>query len=355
MNPPLYNDGLGDLDPWKEVDPPMSEDEKRERFPRLDWNASFAKDFSEVEWLPGKFLERGQQAALVGSGKVGKSLFVHDWIWRMVTGRRFLSDERHEPLRVLYFDRENNEKDIITRMVSFGAVARELEPLDYRLFPGFSGSLDESSIAAAELLVIVEESKPDLVVFDTVSRFIGGNENDADTWLSFYRRVHSPLKALGIAALRLDHMGKDEERGSRGSSAKAQDVDHVWELTKNEEFHRPDGDFETIVTELVLRRTHTRTGLGQENFFIQRRATRERGGGPWLPGGTSHELGDPGPLKEHHDIVQAAVDALMAAGAPSGLGREKLRAWASANGIQLPGKNATLADIATSLKAARAA
>lgn len=352
----IPNTGLpADEDPWREIDPPMSEDEKQDRFPRINWEEAFARDFSEVEWLPGKFLERGQQAALVGGGKVGKSLFVHDWIWRAVTGRRVLSDERHPPMRVLYFDRENNLRDIVTRMASFGAVPRELEGLDYRLFPGFSGALDESALAAAELLGLIEESKPDLVIFDTVSRFISGNENDADTWLSFYRRVHSPLKALGIAALRLDHMGKDEEKGSRGSSAKAQDVDHVWELTKTEEFHRPDGDFETIVTELLLRRTHTRTGLGQEVFSIQRRATRERGGGQWIPGGTSHELGDPGPLKEHHDTVQTYVGALIAAGAPGGMGREKLRSWASANGVELPGKNATLADIATALKAAKAA
>lgn len=352
----VANDGLPTgTDPWADIDPPIPAAQDKDRFPKIDWNEAFARDFSEIEWLPGKFLERGQQAALVGGGKVGKSLFVHDWIWRSVTGRRVLSDERHEPLRVLYFDRENNLRDIVTRMVSFGAVPRELERLDYRLFPAFSGSLDESALAAAELMSIVEESKPDLVVFDTVSRFISGNENDSDTWLSFYRRVHAPLKGLGISAMRLDHMGKDEERGSRGSSAKAQDVDHVWELTKTEESHRIEGDFETVITELRLRRTHSRTGLGQENFQIQRRATRERGGGQWVPGGTSHELGDPGPTREYHDAVQGYVDALVSAGAPGGLGREKLREWASANGVQLPGKNTTLSDIATALKAVRAA
>jgi ribosomal protein S14 len=359
VTPPLHNDGLGEDDPWAAVDPPMTEDEKRERFPRIDWESAFATDFSEVNWLPGKFMEHGQQTALVGGGKVGKTLLVHDWIWRIVTGRRFLSDERHEPLRVLYFDRENNLRDVVTRMTSFGAVPRELEGLDYRLFPSFSGALDQSAIAVAELLEIVEQSKPELVVFDTISRFIAGKENDSDTWLSFYRLVHAPLKRIGIAGIRLDHMGKDEEKGSRGSSAKAQDVDQVWELTSTTEGPRHEYDreagLETIITNLKMRRTHSRSGLGQDSFDITRRAVREMGGGGWLPGCTNHELTDPGPLLDHHTTIQRHVDALVAAGAPGGLGRDKLREWAAANKVQLPGKAPVLADIARALKAAKAA
>jgi hypothetical protein len=327
-----------------------------EKFPSIDWDTAFAIDFSDVDWLPGKFLEHGQQAAIVGGGKVGKSLFLHDWIYRCVTGRRFLSDECHEPLSVLYFDRENNLRDVITRMVSFGATPSELERLDYRLFPGFAGALDQSSTAAAELLAIVDEAQPDLVVFDTVSRFIAGKENDSDTWLAFYRAVHAPLKQRGIAGVRLDHMGKDEEKGSRGSSAKAQDVDHVWELTQQDLrlTYDTQAGTETIITDLRLHRTHSRTGLGQETFFVTRRGKRETAGN-WLPGGTAHELSDPGPLRSHHDAVQRYVDELVGKGAPGGMGREVLRRWAADNGVLLPGKNAVLADIATALKAANAA
>lgn len=364
MTETQFINALGDADPWAELDPapneqqagPIDTDALAKRFPRINWEEAFAKDFSEVEWLPGRFMERGQQAALVGGGKVGKSLFVHYWIWCLVTGRRFLSDSRYPPLRVLYFDRENNLRDIITRMISFGAVPRELEGLDYRLFPSFSGALDESAMAVAELLCLVDESKPDVVIFDTVSRFIGGKENDADTWLSFYRRVHAPLKERGIAGVRLDHMGKDEERGSRGSSAKAQDVDHVWELTRADEHTKTDREhgFETITTNLRLYRTHSRTGLGQDLFWITRRARREQGGG-WLPGDTSHELTDSQELNAHHATVMRYVDALAAAGAPTDLGRDRLREWAATNGVELPGKAAALGDVVRAYKASKAA
>lgn len=351
----VENDGLPtNEDPWREVDPPV--ETPRDRFPSVDWEQAFAKDYSEVNWLPGRFMEHGQQAAFVGGGKVGKSLFMHEWVYAMVTGRRFLSDERHEPLRVLYFDRENNLRDIVTRMLSLGAVPRELARLDYRLFPGFSGALDESTLAVAELLAIVEDTGPQVVIFDTVSRFISGKENDADTWLSFYRRVHAPLKERGIAGIRLDHMGKDEERGSRGSSAKAQDVDHVWELTRVDEHTKYDREhgFETIITGLRLARTHSRTGLGQDLFWITRRARREQGGA-WLPGDTSHELTDPGEMQTHHNTVMRYVDALASASAPVDMGRDKLREWAAAKGIELPGKAAVLSDVVRAYKLSRAA
>ena len=326
----------------------------QERFPSVNWAQAFEQDFSEVDWMPGKFMEHGQQVAIVGGGKVGKSLLVQDWIRCIVSGSRFLSDEPHEPMRVLYFDRENNLRDVVTRMQSLGATPSDLALLDYRLFPQFAGALDQSDIAASELLGIVDDAKPGLVVFDTVSRFIAGKENDSDTWLALYRRVHTPLKERGIAGVRLDHMGKDEERGSRGSSAKAQDVDHVWELVRLDERAARDEESgtEVVTTDLRMRRTHTRTGLGQSEILVSRSASREKNGA-WLPGKTSHELTNPGEQQSHHALVQGYVDALIAKGAPGGLGREKLRKWADENGVRLPRKVTDLADVTRALKAAR--
>lgn len=269
------------------------QEEPQDRFPRINWREAFATDFTQIDWLPGRFMERGQQVALVGPGKAGKSILVQYWIFCAITGRSFLGDTRRPPINVLYFDRENNLRDIITRMVAFGATPEDLDRLDYRLFPRFTGALDQSAVAAAELIAIVDEQPRDLVVFDTVSRFITGKENDADTWLQFYGRVHAPLKARQIAGVRLDHMGKDEDRGARGNSAKSQDVDHVWELTRLTEHKTfdPRTGVETITTGLKLNRTHTRSGLGEDLFLITRVGQRHRGG-LWVPGGTRHELTD---------------------------------------------------------------
>lgn len=331
---------------------PDAEPEKPgERSPRLDWYEAFATDFSQIDYLPGRFMERGQQVALVGDGKVGKTLFAHDWLWRCVAGRCFLGDERREPLRVLYFDRENSLRDIVTRMEAFGAKPVDLqERFDYRRFPKFTGGLDAAPVAAVELMAIVEESQPDIVVLDTVSRFIEGKENDSDTWLSLYRRIHAPLKDRGVAGVRLDHMGKDAEKGSRGSSAKSQDVDHVWEMTRTDESLTREDGVETVSTTIRMKRTHTRTGIGSDVLNIVRRG-RKGPKGLWLPGETRHELADAGAVRQQDMVIQSYVDHLLTAGVPVGLGRDAIKAWAKKNQIPLPGNSVYLAEVVKRVKA----
>jgi hypothetical protein len=92
----------------------------------------------------------------------------------------------------------------------------------------------------------------DLVVIDTMARAVSGGENDADTMRAFYRCTGRVLKAAGIALWRLDHQGKDAAQGQRGSSAKVDDVDIVFKLTRLD------------ARTLKLTRTHSRV--------------------PWVPG-----------------------------------------------------------------------
>ncbi|MFE3016637.1 AAA family ATPase [Streptomyces sp. NPDC059256] len=276
-----------------------------ERFPSLDWASAWTRDYSSPDWLLGKFLERGQQIAFVAGGKEGKSLLLLDWSLSLVLGWSFLGDEgkgdgkdegdgKESGARVLYFDRENNLRDIITRARSLGVTDKDLAALSerfiYKQFPAFDGTLDDPEANAAEqLLAIVDEVKPDVVILDTASRFIKGNENDSAPWLQLYRLVHAPLKSRGVGGVRIDHFGKDETKGARGNSAKAQDVDHVWEMTvKGERKERkPDGEW--VVITLGMKRTHTRTGHGDDSFSIVRRGKKDHEG-MWADGCTSHEL-----------------------------------------------------------------
>lgn len=253
----------------------------------LNWTELFAEDYSKANFLPGKLLETGQQIALVGDGKAGKSLLVVDWCYHAVTGRTFLDGpDDLKPIRVLYLDAENNRSDLWMRLRSLGARPDELEGLVYLSFPALN-PLDTTA-GAAQVMDLVGRYEPDAVVIDTVSRFISGNENDADTWLALYRHLHRALKADGVAGIRLDHFGKDSTAGSRGSSAKSQDIDHVWELTAGVSDQAKDETGTTVRTPLRLKRTHTRTGLGPDDLDILRvgRKTEDA----WVPGGTSHQV-----------------------------------------------------------------
>jgi hypothetical protein len=319
------------------------------KFPEIDWDEAFSRDFTQMDWLAGQLMERGQQITIVGDGKVGKSLFTLDWIVRAITGRSFLGDERRDPIKVLYFDRENSLRDIITRLKALGVTPADLKGrLSYRQFPSFSGALDQSQRASDEFLRVVDADPSDVVVLDTASRFIGGKENESDTWLQLYQLIHAPLKARGIGGVRLDHFGKDSDRGSRGSSAKTQDVDHVWEMRRVDERKQLLGEIERISTTITLRRTHTRSGLGSDEYTVVRRGERVRGG-MWRDGGTGHELAAAGALEVIRGEVDRIVDDLLAASVPPGLGRDKLKSWMTLKQIPTV-KNDLMADVVRELK-----
>jgi hypothetical protein len=89
---------------------------------------------------------------------------------------------------------------------------------------------------------------------------VAGRENDSDTFLQLYRCSLVPLKSLGMTVLRLDHPGKDIDRGQRGSSAKEGDVDTVWLLDQ------------ISPTRLRMERQKSRSGHGAGAVELTRRS-----------------------------------------------------------------------------------
>lgn len=300
-------------------------------FKPIDWDDLFSQDFSGIEFLPGGFVEPGQQIALIGDGKVGKSVFGLDWSHKVVTGQKFLGDAvARKPLRILYLDKENNQRDILMRLRSMGATPNQLRNLIYESFPPFAPL--NTTAGVTQLMDLVDKHAPDIVIIDTISRFIEGKENESDTWLALYRLMHERLKAKNITGVRLDHFGKDAERGGRGSSAKSQDIDHVWELTRiGEPDERRFGDQIGVTAHLTLKRTHTRTGLGPGRLDLVRRGVLNSDRTEWLPGESRHEIKGRAPGVDPF-VIDASIDpaertrvkAIYAALANGGLNTNKI-------------------------------
>jgi hypothetical protein len=232
------------------------------------WSEFFSADLTKVDWLAGRFLQVGRQAALVGDAKSGKSLLSLEWACAIASGKPFAGDESRTPRKVLYVDQENSRADIQMRLRALGYGPGDLDNLIYLSFPPFA-PLDTQH-GATELLTAVAKHETSVVFLDTISRMIEGEENDSRPWLAFYRLALKPLKSAGISAIRLDHLGKDQSKGARGNSAKTGDVDEVWELRRGES------------RSMVLERTHTRTGIGTDVWAI------ERTGRPGEIGTTKH-------------------------------------------------------------------
>lgn len=212
---------LGEPDPAAAV---------RDAFPALDWHALWADD-SEEEWIVEPILPARRLVALYSPPKVGKSLLLLEIAVAVAQGADVLGTSPDRPRRVLYVDFENDPKvDTRDRLKAMGHTPADLGNLVVLSFPTMS-ALDTPA-GGAELIAAASAYACDVVVIDTVSRAIRGEENENDTWLNFYRHTGLAIKQAGLALIRLDHTGKDETKGQRGGSAKSGDVDAIWRLSK---------------------------------------------------------------------------------------------------------------------------
>jgi hypothetical protein len=288
----------------------------------INWADLWTDTPDEIEWLCEPLLARGRSVALYSPAKAGKSLLALEIAAALAAGRSVIGNPVRGRLRVLYVDLENTPEDLRDRPSALGYGPKDLGNLAYLSFPNLP-ALD-SAEGGRHLLACALKHRADLVIIDTVSRVIEGKEDAADTFNALYRHAMVHLKAKKIAALRLDHSGKDLERGQRGSSAKDSDVDAVWLLIK--------------VTEraLYLTRRMTRSPAGADRVDLRREFS------PLRHVATTAAANLPAE-------VQDAYDALDRAGVPTDLGRDKCRAALKALGIDV-GSNTTMAAIVKARK-----
>ena len=194
----------------------------------IDWHELWDTTSAEPDWLVPGIIERGRLHSIYAPKKHKKSLLTLVIVAALVTGRPLLGrpNPHGRSVRVLYIDIENSRDDIRQRLQDADYSPGDLSNLIYYSFPLLPGL--DSAVGGMHLLALIERHQPELVVLDTTSRVVTGKENDADTFRSLYRHALAPIKALGIAVLRLDNAGKDPSLGQRGSSAKGDDLDTAW-------------------------------------------------------------------------------------------------------------------------------
>jgi AAA domain len=218
------------MEPMQDYGDETPADRAKRLFPRLDWDALWA-DEGEEEWIHYPLLPARRSVSIYSAPKVGKSLLMLEFAVAISRAETFLDWTPEGRVRVLYVDFENDPRgDVRSRLQAMGYKPDDLDWLDYLSFPTMAGL--DSERGALELLEAVTAYGSEVVVVDTVSRAVDGEENSNDTWLAMYRHTGLALKRAGVAIIRLDHTGKDEAKGTRGGSAKSGDVDAIWKLTK---------------------------------------------------------------------------------------------------------------------------
>lgn len=199
--------------------------------PFVDWAQLWQAD-GGGDWLFDDVLAEGRGHALYAAHKIGKSLFLLWVAARLATGAR--------PVAVVYLDYEMTEDDLRERLDDMGfGPDSDLSRLRYALLPSLPPlNAPEGGDALLALCDQVQAEHPDhhlLVVVDTTSRAVTGDENEATPYRAFARWTGMRLKQRGYTFVRIDHAGKDPTKGQRGSSAKGDDVDLVWKLVKTDD------------------------------------------------------------------------------------------------------------------------
>lgn len=178
-----------------------------------------------VEYLEPGMYPRGRYVGLSGEAGAGKSILVRDMAVHWSLGRSALDpNHRFEPAQVVYLDAENGPDWWHEGLDKMDAPL-DLPNLRVICYPELADGLDTERGARSFLELVESLGDIDVLILDTISRFVSGGENDSDTWHGVYRNAILPLRRAGIGVLRLDHIGKNAELGARGSSAKMSDLD----------------------------------------------------------------------------------------------------------------------------------
>jgi hypothetical protein len=202
----------------------------------VDLHALMSGERPEEDWLVEPVLPAGKLCGIVSKRGEGKSLLLLDVAAALACGQATLSQPAAEPINVVYVDMEMGPDDLYERLADLGYLP------DHPLFHDLAEHLHYYQLVALPPLdteaggialeELVDRHGATLVVIDTVSRVVSGEENSAEPYRDLFRHTETRLKRRRVTLARLDHLGKDKERGSRGSSAKEDPLDVVWQLTK---------------------------------------------------------------------------------------------------------------------------
>lgn len=195
----------------------------------LDIQALMTNGVPQGGWIVEPLLAVGRQTVIYSAPKVGKSLLGLELAFAIAQGREVLGDHTVIRRNVMYLDLENTLEDIHDRVKALAVDVTDTQNLFYASFPRLP-YLDTPQ-GASRVMELARAVNAELVIIDTASRTIKGEENSNDTWNAWYRHTGMAIKAAGIALLRFDHSGKDTTKGQRGGSAKSGDVDAIWHLT----------------------------------------------------------------------------------------------------------------------------
>ncbi len=224
----------------------------------------------DTEWLIDGLIPAGHQTQIVGATGIGKSLLALGMVLHICEGSPFMAQHPTRKGKVLWLDYENGARLFKLRLAAYGYPIQDTvwlhDKLHYSEFPDLASV--ETQEACDRLEWEIDTLGIDLVVIDSFAKAFDGDENDSRQYRQFGAKFGNIARSKGVALLILDNLGKNPERGGRGSGAKKDDTDIQWLLQSTGD------DLFTL--------TPTKDRLGVD---LQQGAFRKVGGPPleWRP------------------------------------------------------------------------
>ena len=185
----------------------------------------------QSDYLVKGWLHRGSVSVVYGPSNVGKSFLAVDLAHHVSKGRAW-GGRRVAKGRVLYIAAEGGD-----------AFRNRVAALDDPEFFVLSTPLtltgkDSAAVALAEVvqhLGAVGKAPFDLIVIDTMSRVMGGlDENAAPDIADLVRNIDLIRRVTGAHVMLVHHTGMDTGRGARGHSSLRAAIDTEIELSRDE-------------------------------------------------------------------------------------------------------------------------
>ena len=200
----------------------------------IHWPTFWSRPKPVDPWLCEPLVPRGRASHVFAPRGAGKSALLLAVAAGLATGRRVLDTPAGPGVKVAYVDREMTLDDLEERLVELGyGPDDDLSKLSYWVDPPFS-KLD-TELGGMNFTAWVLDCEAELVVVDSISRCIAGEENGNDTYDALYEHAIAPLKRAGVASLWAGNSGKDLDRGSRGGSRKEDVLDLIWRLERGDQ------------------------------------------------------------------------------------------------------------------------
>jgi len=182
-----------------------------------------------------------------GKQKSGKSMLAYNFALALAEGRSFAGFKIPFPRRVMFLSAEggrwSNQKRLKTMSAAFGcAIPSNL------LITFHAGILLHDEEDGKSLRDAIMGYKPDVLIIDPLVKFHSVDENSARDMSEIMRILRDLIEKFRLSVVLIHHMGKDEGRGVRGSSAITAEYDSYIGLEKTKEGYFLDFDMRHVET-----------------------------------------------------------------------------------------------------------